>query len=196
MTATTPTTAHRTPIALYVNIGIPVPARVAERLPESRPGVPPHITLVHSQVDPWQLRRLREAFEDGAFSVALAQLDPFRVQVAGVGDFRTDEEKPTPVVYLRASADAGQLTGLAAAFDAEYGLPQRRFAFRPHVTLAWRNRDLPLAEGDAELDRLKADFADFCDEFTVEELEFTVAHGTILAPRVITWGTPHRYPLR
>jgi 2'-5' RNA ligase len=193
MTTTAPATARRTPIALYANIGIPVPAPLAARLPESRPGVPPHITLVHSQVDPWQLRRLHSAFKDGAFSISLSGLDPFQVRVGGVGDFRGDTP-PTPVVYLR--AEAGQLAILAAAFDAEYGLPPRRFPFRPHITLAWRDRALPLAEGDGELDRLKEGFADFDAEFTAEALTFTVARGTILTPRVITWGTPHHYPLR
>lgn len=199
MTITPPATARRTPIALYVGVSLPMPARItariAERLPvAARAGVPPHITLVHAQVSPEQVWRLRAAFEDGAFSVSLADLEPFRVRLEGVGDFRGDEP-PTPVVYLRVTDESGQLASLAAAFDAEYGL-RRRFDFHPHVTLAWRNRDLELAEGDAELDRLKAAYADFTDEFTVETLEFTRAHGTILTPRVITWGTPHPYPLR
>lgn len=187
-------TTRPAPIGLYIGITVPLPDRIAARLPESRPGVHPHITLAHAQVSPWQLRRLRDGFEGRAFSATLSGLAPFRIGLRGTGDFRTDD-LPTPVVYVKVADGADVLAGLAAAFDVEYGLA-RRFAFHPHVTLAWRNRDLELAEGDAELDRLVAAYGDFEDGFTVRELGFAVAHGTILAPRTIIWPPqPFAYPL-
>lgn len=193
---TTPPAAvtRSTPIGLYAGISITLPDRIAERLPVAREGVHPHLTLVHAQVSPDQIWRLRARFEGRTHSASLGQLDPFRVGLSGVGDFRT-EASAAPVVYLQVADGADQLGRLAAAFDAEYGLG-RRFTFCPHVTLAWRNRDLELAEGDAELDQLAADFADFKDEFEVQALTFQTAHGTILAPRSITWHRPRTYPLR
>jgi len=179
---TTHPNARPTPIGFYAGVHIDLPDRIAALLPMDRPGVRPHITLVHAQVDIDQLRRLRAAFEDGAPSTSLTGLRPFRIGLRGVGDFRADK-KPMPVVYLK--ADSGQLGELAAALDAEFGL-RRRFDFHAHVTLAsW----LP----DVDLDRVAADHRGFEDEFTVEELKFTPAYGTLLADRTITRHQPRTY---
>lgn len=173
-------------VGLYVGITIYLPERIAERLPASRPGVRPHITLAHAQVRLEQVRRMRAAFDRKAFAVSLADLGPFPLRLRGVGDFRRDAT-PTPVVFLEVADGAEQLASLAAAFDAEFGL-KRRFEFHPHVTLGH-------GEPDHVLDQIAAQYADFEDEFQVLSLAFTTAHGTLSAPRRITWHQPQTYSL-
>ena len=184
----------REPIGLYVNVAVAVPDRIAERLPAARPGVAPHVTLVHTQVDIDQYQRLRAVFAGAAASTTLAGLVPFAIGLDGVGDFRTDAAWAVPAVYLRVVDPTGALARLAAALDTEFGL-RRRFRYTPHVTLAWRDRDLDPAAGDAALDRVLADHAAFQDQWTATELTFQVATGTLLTPRRLTWGTSHTYPI-
>lgn len=184
---------RRTPIGLYYCIAAAVPDELAAVLPWSRPGVPPHITLAHSLVSPDQIWALRSAFERRTISSTLAQLEPFTIQLDGVGDFRTDVTE-SPLIYLRITNGADQLGRLAASFDKEYEL-RRRFKFHPHLTLAWRDRELSLDEGNAELDRLAAAFAGFKAAFPLTKLTYQTASGTILAPRDINWGTPRSYLL-
>jgi len=175
-----------TTVGLYVGITVYLPDRIAALLPAPRPGVRPHITIAHAQVRLEQARRLRHAFGRKAYAVSLADLRPFPLRLHGVGDFRRDAT-PTPVVFLEVADGAEQLAGLAAAFDAEFGL-ERRFEYHPHVTLGH-------GEPDHVLDQIAAEFADFEDEFQVLSLAFTTAHGTLSAPRRITWHQPQTYSL-
>ena len=184
----------REPIGLYANIAVAVPDRIAERLPQARPGVAPHVTVAHAQVDIGQYQRLRAVFAGSAPSTTLTGLTGFPIGLDGVGDFRADAAWPVPAVYLRVVDPSGALARLAAALDTEFGL-RRRFRYTPHVTLAWRDRDLDPAAGDAALDRVLVDHADFRDQWTADRLTFQVATGTLLTPRRLTWGAARTYPI-
>lgn len=184
---------RREPLGLYANIAVAVPDRIAERLPAARPGVAPHVTVAHAQVDIDQYQRLRAVFAGAAASTTLTDLAPFAIGLDGVGDFRRDVSA-VPAVYLRVVDPTGALARLAAALDTEFGLT-RRFVFHPHVTLAWRDRDLDPAAGDAALDRVLADHARFRDQWTAARLTFQTATGTLLTPRRLTWGAARTYPI-
>jgi 2'-5' RNA ligase len=184
-----PAAAGVTTVGLYAGVTVYLPERIAALLPESRPGVRPHITLAHSQVTLDQARRLHGAFVGGVYATSLAGLRPFPVRLRGSADFRTGQEKPMPVVFLQVADGADQLAELAMSLDLEFGL-NRRFDFHPHVTLAW-GRDLD----DPVLDQLAEAFADFEDEFQVLSLAFATAHGTTTEPRRITWHQPNHHAL-
>lgn len=177
---------RREPLGLYIGLAVPVPDPVADLLPQARPGVRPHITLVHTQASPYQLWSVRDAVDGRMHSESLSGLDPFDVRLSGVGDFRRDASV-MPVVYLQVDDGADRLASLAASLDAEFGLP-RRFPFTPHVTLAsWVDDD--------ELDQIADRYRHFEAAFLVRELTFTRASGTILSPRRITRHQPQTYPL-
>lgn len=182
------------PCALYINIAVAVPDCIADRLPDSQPGVRPHVTVVHAKVNIDQHQRLRRAFAAPATSRTLSSLTRFPLRLDGTGDFRADTPA-MPVVYLRVIDPTGALARLAAGLDDEYGLPRDWKPYYPHLTLAWRDRHLDLAAGDAALDRVLANYKGFRAEWSATDLTVKTAIGTILTPRHLTWGDSHTYSI-
>lgn len=173
---TIPSTTPETP-GLYVLISSYLPAEVADCLPDPRPGVRPHISFAGpAEITEAQAHQIHDAFTAGAITVG----SPVPVTLRGVGDFRSDDP-PTPVVFVQVATGAERLGALAAKIDAEFGLT-RRFAFHPHVTLAYWLDD------DEELDRIAATHYGFEGECEIETVALQFGIGTVTTPRVITWG--------
>lgn len=115
---------------------------------QSADAVAPHITLMITELDrPWDelADRVRQA---------LAQQDPFHVEVNGTGTFRP----LTPVVYLRIERGREQCTALHAAL-ARHGLVSASpFDYHPHVTLAHGTDDAALDRAQEMLRTYRAGF--------------------------------------
>lgn len=161
---------------LCVLISIPLPDEIADRLPDPREGVRPHITLAGPcDVTEAQARKILEAFDAGAVTTG----SPVPVTLRGVGDFRSDDP-PCPVVFVQVATGFDRLVALAEQLDAEFGLT-RRFDPHPHVTLAyWLDDD--------ELDRIAAVHHGFEAECEISTVTLQFGIGTTTTPRVNTWG--------
>jgi 2'-5' RNA ligase len=185
---TIPTTTPDAP-GLYVLISIPLPADIADRLPDSRPGVRPHITLAGPcEITEDQARRILETLAGGPLVA-----EPIPVALRGVGDFRSDDP-PCPVVFVQVASGADLLGALAAWIDTTFGLT-RRFRYHPHVTLAWGDYELELAGGDPELDRVAAEHEGFAAACEVTNVQLQFGVGTVTTPRVIIWGPGTTYAI-
>lgn len=161
---------------LCVLISIPLPEEIADRLPDPRAGVRPHITLAGPcDVTEAQARKILDAFTVGAVTTG----SPVPVTLRGVGDFRNDDP-PCPVVFVQVAFGFDRLVALAEQLDAEFGLT-RRFEPHPHVTLAY------FLEDD-ELDCIAADHHGFEAECEVSTVTVQFGIGTTTNPRVNTWG--------
>lgn len=172
---TIPATTPEAP-NLCVLISIPLPAEIADRLPDARPGVRPHITLAGPcDVSEAQAQKILDAFTVGAFVMEA----PVPVTLRGVGDFRSDDP-PFPVVFVQVAAGFDRLVALGRRLDAEFGLT-RRFEPHPHVTLGY------FLEED-ELDRVAAEHHGFEAECEVSTVTLQFGIGTATTPRVNTWG--------
>lgn len=158
---------------LQVLISIPLPAEIADRLPDPLDGVRPHITAAASEITEDQARHILYAFTSGEFTFPAIQ-----VELGGVGDFRTDDP-PFPVVFLEITSGTDLLQALAALLDEAFGLG-RRFPYHPHVTLAYRRED-------DELDRIAAAHHGFTASCTVTTVTIQFGLGTDTTPRVVTW---------
>lgn len=183
-----PTTTEAEP-GLFVMVSIPIPALIADHLPDSRPGVPPHLSLVGgSPITEDGARRLHDALARGDYPAPV----PRRIVLDGTGDYR-DDPVPMPIVYLRV-AENPELAAFVAALDEAHELT-RRFPFgRGHVTLASRNLNDPTSFPDAELDAVAAKFANFHAEFPVTELTLTLGTGTVAPPWHRTWSEVCVFP--
>jgi 2'-5' RNA ligase len=172
---TIPATTAEAP-NLCVLISIPLPAEIADRLPDPRPGVRPHITLAGPcDVSEAQAQKILGAFAAGFFMMDA----PIPVTLRGVGDFRSDDP-PCPVVFVEVAAGFDRIIEFARWLDAEFGLT-RRFEPHPHVTLAyWLDDD--------ELDRVTAEHHGFEGECEVSAVTLQFGIGTATSPRVNTWG--------
>jgi 2'-5' RNA ligase len=168
---------------LCVLISLPLPAEIADRLPDPRPGVRPHITLAGPcDVTEEQARKILDAFTAGAVSTG----SPVPVTLRGVGDFRNDDP-PHPVVFVEVVSGFDRLVALAEELDAEFGLT-RRFDPHPHVTLAyWLDDD--------ELDRIAAAHHGFEAECEISTVNLQFGIGTDTTPRVNTWGAGRAFAI-
>lgn len=184
-----PTTTLDEP-GLFAMVSIPIPGHIAGHLTESRPGVPPHLSLVGvSRVTEAQARGLYGALARGDYPAPV----PGRIVLAGTGDYRNDPT-PMPIVYLRVAPNP-ELREFVAAIGEAHGLV-RRFPFGDgHVTLASRNLRDPDSFPDAELDAVAARYADFRAEFPVTELTMTLGTGTTAPPWHRTWSERYTFPI-
>lgn len=175
---------------LFAMVSIPIPSHIADHLPESRPGVPPHLSLVGgSRITEDGARGLYEALARREFPAPV----PGRIVLAGAGDYRKDVT-PMPIVYLKVAPNP-ELAAFVAALDAAHDI-ERRFPFGDgHVTLASRNLRDPGSFPDAELDAVAARFSRFRAEFVVTKLTLTLGTGTIAPPWRRTWGPGETFPI-
>lgn len=141
-----------------IGVAIAVPEPFGELLRDKRRSygdamaetVPSHVTLIPPlEVDDATLARLNEALTQVA-----AVMPPFRMTLQGTGTFRP----VSPVVFVAVSEGISVTEVLAQAIRQAVDLPEPRFPFHPHVTVAHHLDEDGLDHAFADLSAFRCSF--------------------------------------
>ena len=135
------------------SLNVPVPGAVAERAWSIRSQL-----LAYEQLrDEFTLVLKRLPFESGIavdsaipdIRSQLESVDPFTVEITGIGQFETPPAGPAPVIYFAISSPA--MHRIHTRFVEYYGAVEEieGTAYQPHITLA-RGGDVTMPDIDFE----------------------------------------------
>lgn len=144
-----------------IGVSIAVPDPLGSRLQqyridagdESARHIPTHVTVL----PPYDIEERLLAEVYAHLARAAVRLEPFRIRLRGTGTFRP----VSPVVFLNVVEGISECELLTASVVAGPLVPDLRFPYHPHVTIAHE-----LSEPD--MDRAFEDWADVDTSFVVD----------------------------
>lgn len=165
---------------LYVTIQVPLPDRIAERLPCHR-DARPHITVVGpTRITEEQAHEIHDALDRGEIGA------PGRAAIGGLEVLQSDDT-PTSMVLL--AVDGGERLGqISSEIHGRIGLPRQSVPCRLRVDLAHKATH-------AEIGAIAAEYRSFNEVFEVTDLKVRFGIGSATDPSRITWYPSQTYPI-